>query len=94
MRNAKHTFKQCPPYAIPYGCGIPNPIYGYGYGVGIMRPIRVVVDMRSEIGEWGSEKNLCMLPRSKPQNDPINISHAPKWPETVYSSRSGDPEKH
>ena len=54
-----------PPYAIPHGWWIPNPIYGYGYGVGIMRLIRAVVDMRSEIGESGSEKKLCTLLKSK-----------------------------
>ena len=54
-----------PPYAILYGWWIPNPIYGYRYGVGIMRLIRKVVDMRSEIGESGSEKELCTLLRSK-----------------------------
>ena len=45
-----------PPYAILYGWWIPNPIYGDGYGVGIMRLMRMVVDMRSEIGDLGSEK--------------------------------------
>ena len=48
---------------------------------------------RSEIGESGSEKELCTLLRSNPQNDPTNISHAPKRPETAYSSRSGDPRE-
>ena len=52
-------------YAILYGWWIPNPIYGYGYGVGMMRLIRMVMDMRSEIGELGSEKELCTLLRSK-----------------------------
>ena len=49
--------------------------------------------LRSEIGESGSEKELFTLLRSKPQNDPLNISLAPKRPETAYSSRCGDPEK-
>ena len=55
MRNTRNVWTS-PPYAIPYGCGIPNPIYWYGYGVGIMRLVRMVVDLRSEIGESGSEK--------------------------------------
>ena len=55
IASYQHSW-QSPPYAIPYGCWIPNPIYEYGYGVGIMRLIRKVADMRSEIGESGSEK--------------------------------------
>ena len=79
---------QSPPYAIPYGWWIPNPIYGYRYWVGIMRLIRMVVDMRSEIGESGSEKKLCTLLKSKSQNDPINIFHAPKSPRAHFSGPS------
>ena len=45
-----------PPYAILYGWWIPSPIYGYGYGAGIMRLIRMVVDTRSETGNWGPRK--------------------------------------
>ena len=59
MEMENHTgirIVESPPYAIPYGRGIPNPIYGYRYGVGIMRLIRKVVDMMSKIGELGSEK--------------------------------------
>ena len=40
-------------------------IYGYGYGVGIMRLMPLVVDMRSEIEESGSEKKLVTLLRPK-----------------------------
>ena len=61
----KMNMVRSPPYAIPYGCGIPNPIYGYGYGVGIMRLMPLVVDMRLEIGESGSEKKLVTLLRPK-----------------------------
>ena len=63
--SSKQNIRVSPPYAIPYGWWIPNPIYGYGYGVGIVRLMRMVVDMRSEIGESGSEKKLCTLLRSK-----------------------------
>ena len=41
--------------------------------------------LRSEIRESRSEKNLCTLLRSKPQNDPINISHASKRPPDAWS---------
>ena len=64
-RTAGAAIAQSPPYAIPYGWWIPNPIYGYRYGVGIMRLIRMVVDMRADIGESGSEKKSCTLLRSK-----------------------------
>ena len=45
-----------------------------------MRLIRMVVDVRSEIGESGSEKKLVTLRRTKSKNDPISISHAAKSP--------------
>ena len=79
-----------PPYAIPYGWWIPNPIYGYRYWVGIVRLMPVVMDMRSEIGDSGSEEKSFTLLRSKSQNDPISIFHAPKSP----LARSSGPSHH
>ena len=46
--------------------------------------------VRSEIGGSGSEKKLCTLLGPKPQNDPINISHAAKRPP---DARTRTPEK-
>ena len=59
----------------------------------VIKSAASAASLRSEIGGSGSEKKLCTLPRSKPQNDPINISHAPKRPGTAYLSRPGDPQK-
>ena len=82
-----------PSYAILYGLWIPNAIYGYRYGLGFMQLIRMGVDMRSEIGESGSKKELFTLLRSKPPNDPNNDFHSPKRTETAYSSRFGNPSE-